>query len=135
MSTDKKTKPALPEKTETEILFPEKKVNNYELEPWGLKEISLVAPIINKAIGKCKDKGINLKTEHLSTAFLDILPLIYDEVLEIIAITTGDSIENIISIKPRSDGAVIAMTILYQNMEYIKGFFGMFPAVIEAITA
>jgi len=128
-------KKKIPEKTEAEVMFPGKKVNKYDLEPWGLYEISQVAPVIKRAIDKCKAAGIKLGKEHLSTSFLDILPIVYEDVVEIASITTGDTIENIKQIRPRQDGTVLAMTILYQNMEYLRGFFGMLPAIVEAVAA
>lgn len=132
---DKNTKQSkLPEPTDSEILLSTIKVNKYNVEPWGLVEISLVAPLLMVIIRKAKANGIKLTTENSISEIPKLLPEIIDEMLEIIAITVGSTREEIKNIQPRSDTLALMLVIIQQNVNYLKNLPGLLSVIKNTIT-
>jgi hypothetical protein len=133
MGTTKKPVETVPEKNDSIILYPKQRINKYVVEPWGLFEISQIAPIILSISEKAKANGMNLTVDNCAKNIAAGLHFIYDDVIKIVAITVGDTEENIKKISPRSDGIILILSILYQNIEYLKDFFGLLPMVVKTI--
>jgi len=123
----------LPEKTETEILFPSVMVNKYKVEPWGLVEIGQIVPIVSNIIATCKDKKINVSLENIETDLISAIPLIINDIITICAITVGATPEEIKAISPRADNVHLIFTILNQNVEYLKNLPGLIGSVLATI--
>jgi len=134
MSTDKKTKPALPEKTETEILYPTIKVGQYDIEPWGMCEIAKIVPYIYAAKAKLKAAGVSFSLDKLEELPL-ILPHVIDEILNILAITVGVSVDEIKAVKPKTLTIEMTLKVAWQNIGYLKNSLGLLDLVTNSIKA
>lgn len=129
-----KTKNDSTEKTDMDILIPDRVINKYVVKPWGLSDIMRVAPIIirikDKLFGKEFDSS---DLEKITTYLINNLYKIEDEVFEIMSITVNDSIENIKNLEPKNDTILIFVIILNQNISYLKNLLGLFSEMIMMV--
>lgn len=120
-----------------DVLFPEIRVEGYDVKPWTLRQGRTLMPAVSKLVQKIgkfyeerKGEGGNgARIESVLTAYPlhvivgTILPEILDEADEIISVTLGIKEEEVQEM-PMAKATALYLQILMQNQEYLLGFFG-----------
>lgn len=127
-------------KTDEEILFPDINVGEYVVKPWNFGILFEISSLVEAVIVKAEEKGIEDQLNNIDDSFipytviLKIFTLCSNELLEIIAITLGISIEEVKGVSMKQ-GIELVMAIFKQNSTVIKNslapLFQAIPTVEE----
>jgi len=122
------------EKTETEVLFPEVDVEGYRIRPWSFGQFAKLMPVFRSIMIDVKKAGLILgdiegKTEQdVEKDAVEMVPEIMELAAPyapvIIAITLGVS-ENEVESWDMVKGTTILLTIITQNVDYLKNSSGL----------
>ena len=115
------------EKPEEAILFPEVKIGDIVVKPWTFGKLFKLANILDTAISKLEDGGIDIEKVFSGdtipyTLIAKLFSMISDEVFEVIKISVDMSEEELANLD-MSTGIKLAFTIFNQNKEAIKNAF------------
>jgi hydrogenase-4 membrane subunit HyfE len=118
------------EQPEELTLIPEKEIAGHTVKPWTLATMVKLAPVFMRTRKRALQEKIAIDIENDMTGFaMFLLP----DVPEIVAITLGippKEAEDLVG----GDAVVIVLTILQQNVSYLKNLVGPLVAAIHAIT-
>jgi hypothetical protein len=109
-------------KEDVSVLFPEAKVGDIIIKPWGFGMLFDISGSLEKVLDKVEEKGINLAPESgfiPYTTFARLFTIAGSEVLKIIALTIDMSEEEVKKLD-MDTGIKIVMIIYQQNKEVIK---------------
>lgn len=115
------------EKLDTEILFPEIEVKGYKIKPWVFGELVDLSPILSKIVKAIHAEGIK-SLDCLVERMIELIPLMLPFAPEIIAKTLHIE-EQEIRTWPIDKATVILLTIINQNLGYLKNCFGLVKSV------
>ena len=115
------------EKPEEAILFPEVKIGDIVVKPWTFGKLFKLANILDTAISKLEDGGIDIEKVFSGdtipyTLIAKLFSMISDEVFEVIKISVDMSEEELANLD-MATGIKLAFTIFNQNKEAIKNAF------------
>jgi len=118
----------------TDVLYPGVEVDGYKVEPWGLGEIEKLVPVFARVYAEMRGKGITIdsatKEENLIPMILALLP----EVKTVLCVTLNEKPETVEKFKV--DQVIrLVLTIVNQNVGYLKNSFGPLSAVVKDLTA
>lgn len=126
-----KKKTAKKEKSASEILFPEKVIEGYTIKPWSWGDMEDVSPILEELVYKLMKKGINLDNlvKELPKVLVNIIP----EITELLSTVLKVDKEEIRKLNPETVLTMV-LTIIAQNMSYLKNSLGPIIDVTKALT-
>lgn len=114
------------------LLVDEVTINGYVIKPWTVKRFGPVYPVAKAIVLKLKEAG--LTWDNLETFFqdkgLDILPEIFPEIPPLIAATLDIPLEEAENLD-WATAAAICLTIFGQNLEPLKNFSSLAPAILK----
>ena len=128
----------------TDVLYPGVEVDGYKVEPWGLGEIEKLVPVFARVYAEMhkipfavdkdgkKETLIDhlMKEENLIPMILALLP----EVKTVLCVTLNEKPETVEKFKV--DQVIrLVLTIVNQNVGYLKNSFGPLSAVVKDLTA
>jgi hypothetical protein len=133
------------EKDDAGILFPEAEVEGYKLRPWTLAQAVALAPTLGALIGIAKESKVGevlfnfmdllepgqgdtkdafAKAQKEMIAVLPgLIPKFLPHAPRIISVSAGISEEEAGSLE-LGKATVLLLSIVSQNIEYLKNFFG-----------
>jgi len=114
-------------------LFPDIRVEGYDIRPWSLKQTRLVTPAVVRIVGKVmawmqEKQGIdwsNVKdvpTKDVLSALDELVPSLLEDAPEVLSVTLGMTPEE----ADEKDGAAMTalfLSIMVTNVDYWKSFF------------
>jgi hypothetical protein len=110
------------EKTDAEVLFPEVEAGGFKVGPWTLGNVIDLAPIFRAMAVVVKERGI--KPAEAEKRIPELLELALPFAPQIISVTVGITPAEARNLSvPRA--SVILLTIVSQNLEHLKNFFGL----------
>lgn len=110
-------------KADTEVLFPGVEVEGYKVKPWRFGELADLSPMLGEIVQKVQAYGIK-SLKDLSIRMVEVIPLILPYTPSIAAKTLGIS-EDEVRAWPINKATMILLTIMNQNLEYLKNCFGL----------
>jgi len=130
-TTRKKKKTELPE---GEMLFPEKQVAGYTVRPWTLGQIEQLAECFERVAYKCIEKGITSAPKNLEVELPKIIGAVLPEISTVLSVTIDG-----LSVKDAKKfdlgtATLLILTIVHQNMEYLKNSLGPLKAMLKRLT-
>jgi len=135
MGEKKKVTSKQPQKTGFDVLFPEIKVEGYDVKPWTFRQGKQLMPAVSRIIEKVGRYLEGIKGEGGNGGSLEdvigrypvhmivgtILPEILDEAPEVVSVSLGITDDEV---QEMPMAKVTALSILIENSEYLFGFFG-----------
>lgn len=129
--------PAAAEKKDyLDVLFPEIKVEGYDVKPWTLKQTRLATPVAVKVVQKImqwleenrSSQGFpedtsKITPDQIVKILSELLPQTLEHAPEILSITYGWAPEEV----DEKDGATMSalyLAVLVKNVEWFHSFFG-----------
>jgi hypothetical protein len=113
------------------ILFTEKKVEGYTIKPFTLGIVEELAPTFEKIGMALIGKGVTIVnvSEQIPKVMSSILP----EISELLSIVLKEDKE-VIKDFPMDKALTIVLTILTQNLTYLKNSFSPLSLISQALT-
>lgn len=113
------------------VLFTEKKVEGYTIRPFTLGMVEELAPTFEKIGIALISKGITISnvSEQIPKVMSSILP----EISELLSIVLKEEKE-VIKEFPMDKALAIVLTIVTQNIVYLKNSFSPLSLISQALT-
>jgi len=123
------------EKTGFDILFPEIRVEGYDVKPWTYRQGKILMPTVSSLIRKIgkfyedrkgeggADGGSIMDRYSLAEIVGTILPEIMDEAPAVLSVSLGITEDGVQDME-MGKVAALYLAILIENAEYLLGFFG-----------
>ena len=113
------------------ILFPEKEVDGYKVRPWSLGMVEELAPCLERITLVLIKEGITL--DNAEKEVLKITMKALPEVKTVLSITLKEDIEKVKEL-PMDTVVALLLTIITQNITYLKNSFGPISNLIKDLT-
>lgn len=140
----------MPEKDDLEILYPEVELYGYKIRPWGLKQLAELSPYlyslkeeikkmdidILKIFGLDETKGKKQKddTNLMVEGLFDLSTTIAPYAAKIICVSSGMPQAEAEDL-PVDRALVFLLTIIEQNINFLKNSLGLVTEKIESLRA
>lgn len=115
------------EARDTDVLFPGKEIEGYIVKPWTLKQVRLLSPVFVDLFAIAKKEGAT--PENFMQIIEELLPALLPNAHKIISVSLGVSEDEADELS-FGKASILTISILAENVEYLKNFFGLNEKVV-----